>query len=391
MSVLGAAISAGTSLLGGALSGIFGSKQDKKNRQFQKEMLLQQQAYNDTVIERQMAYQDKVNAQNFAWNDESNVRKRLEAAGYNPYLAKAGATGSASGASFGTGSSSLPSALPNPMEGFASSIGRAVSDFFQTKMLNEQIKQQQIQNDLGQIQLDTQNYKTPDGRPAWQLDVSRKVADTKLAQSQANIAAIDAWRNETLKAFQELGARDENGQPIVDEEGKPVSNFNADQQAKLNEVLTRVSNQIKDLQVKGANIKNIDVDTLLKKSNIDLNDEQKQVMRAQTNELLSRINSNYAQAAASLSAASLNAANAATINAIRPYSVSQSSWDAMASKYNAYDKSLNFDKNKFDWDKDDVYRTQRTWYPWRYVFGTARTGSELIGNVIGNAIPFFKK
>lgn len=347
---LGSAITAGADLVGGLVNGLFASKENKKNRQFQRDMLLEQQKYNDSVISRQQA-----------WNDESNVRARLEAAGYNPYLARGGAA-----TSFGSGTSSLPAALPNPMEGLSSSIGRAANDFFQTKMLNEQIKQQQIQNNLGQIQLDTQNYKLPDGKHAWQLDISRKVADTKMAESQANITAIDEWRSNTLKAFQELAAKDENGQPIVDEDGNPVSNFNADQQGKLNDLLTRVSNQVKDLQVKGANINNINVDSLLKQSNIDLNDEQKNVMRAQVNELLSRVNSNNASAAASMAAASLSSANAATVNATRPFAVGSASWENQKLKYDA----LNLKSNWIGTNNQNLFMHdyQKTWLGKAYMY-----------------------
>ena len=74
-----ALVSAAGSLFGGAVSSSGSwAKQQQQNRvnfETQKYFLNEQQKYND-----------KINQQNFDWQDESNVRARIEKAGYNPYL-----------------------------------------------------------------------------------------------------------------------------------------------------------------------------------------------------------------------------------------------------------------------------------------------------------------
>lgn len=385
-----AAISAGSSIVSGVINSIFQGSENRKNRRFQEEMLRRQQAYNDTVIDRQMAYQDKVNAENFAWNDESNRRARLERAGYNPFLFDGNTAGSAGGVSLSSGSSSLPPNQVNPMEGFASSVGRAVSDFMQTKMINEQIKQQQLQNSMSQIQLDSQNFRLPDGRPAWQLDVSRKVADTQMANSQANIAAYDEWRVQSLQAFQQMEALDENGQPIVDEDGKPVSNFDAEQQSKLNDMFTKVANQMKDLTVKGYQIKNLDADYLLKQANIELTEEQKKVFRAQVNELNSRINTNNAQARAALAAAFETTQRGLTTQAMLPYTLGSALADTVSKENAAKQSSYNLRDYEFDYKKSDWIRG----YENSFLGKGAALGGRVLGDfspALGTALKFFLK
>lgn len=111
-----ALVSAAGSLFGGAVNSSNSwakqQQQNKVNFEMQKYFLNEQQKYND-----------KINQQNFDWQDESNVRARIEKAGYNPYLYN----GQASAQSVASNSAGSPPSENMP-SGYDNSLGQGIAN-----------------------------------------------------------------------------------------------------------------------------------------------------------------------------------------------------------------------------------------------------------------------
>ena len=74
----------------GLINGFIGARGASRRQKLaidnQWQMFQAQIKHQNEVNERAMAFQREMNQRNEDWNNESNVRQRVEDAGYNPYL-----------------------------------------------------------------------------------------------------------------------------------------------------------------------------------------------------------------------------------------------------------------------------------------------------------------
>ena len=107
--------------------------------------------FNALEAEKARKYQTEMWNKTNEWNSPKNVRKRLEGAGYNPYL---GMDSSNVGTAQGAGSSSPASAAPpiqnNPLQfdGIQSALSTAVQMSNSTKVSNAEVSNLQGQKSL---------------------------------------------------------------------------------------------------------------------------------------------------------------------------------------------------------------------------------------------------
>ena len=385
---LGAAmISGGANLLGGLLGSAGAANLNRKNMLFQANMLAAQQQYNDSVIQRQQDYNDKINAQNFAWNDPANIRARLENAGYNPYLRGNETSGAAQSASFGTGTSAMPTGgTLNPLGSLSesvSSLGNLPTTFYAAQAAK-------TQNDILQTQKDAASYslnKQKDndsvslgGVSAYYGDALQQIVSIRNACSVANQNAIKASVDKMQLDFYNSPAYDENGQPVVDENGNSVNNFDAQNNEATKAAFANVQRLLTDIQKGKVDIEKVKVDTLIAKYNLDhILPQQLKNLKMELNKLQSDIALNYAQADsarasafASIQAGLYSGSLRATENALRPFKVSSSRYGSLVDSFNYQTKAAEF-------NSDRAYR-QMIQSPQYY---HVKNGFRYVGDILG--------
>lgn len=117
-------ITAGAGVLNGMVGAFGANKRQKRAIQNQWAMFEAQKQHQNEVNERAMAFQREMNQRNEDWNNESNVRQRIEDAGYNPYLYQNGAMAANVNGSTPLAQNVAPTSpvdLPDPFSDFANS------------------------------------------------------------------------------------------------------------------------------------------------------------------------------------------------------------------------------------------------------------------------------
>lgn len=194
-------------VIGGTLSSIFGNIGNRRIQQLNNE-------FAERMMEKQMAYNDKV-------TDPSYIRGRLQAAGYNPYLAVgSGALGQVQGVS-----QPQPSQRSIDTSGFVQGLGMAIDNYRQMKAVNADnaVKDAQAHNlriegkyiaskalaDLAKVRAETKSVKvrtaideiiksfTPDMQGA---ELNYKVQQTNQLKSTIKLQQLEYFaQSERLK------------------------------------------------------------------------------------------------------------------------------------------------------------------------------------------------
>lgn len=143
--LVAAGLASGTASLVGNILGTKSS--NSKNMQINK----MNNDFNALEAEKARKYQTEMWKKTNEWNSPKNIRKRLQAAGYNPYL---GMDSSNVGTALGAGSSSPASAAPpiqnNPLQfdGIQSALSTAIQMDNDTKVSNAEVSSLQGQKSL---------------------------------------------------------------------------------------------------------------------------------------------------------------------------------------------------------------------------------------------------
>lgn len=264
-------ISAGGKLIGGLINKFGGQSKMAREQAFQREMWQKQVAQQDKVNAQQMAYQDKVNAENREWSRESNVRDRIEEAGYNPYLynGQAGSSGSA-GMATGTNlgdSVSAPSGFPvdNPLAGFgdaASSIGDVMAQSMAIGKAKYDYDRQGAIDALN----DAAN-----GGQVGATESANAQATLEAARQKARVDAANAFQQEMQNNVLTMQAYDQNGMPMVDEStGRPVTLAEARERGQLKHQFKMIDKLTEDILNGQVQWENMTVDTLLKRYQLEI-------------------------------------------------------------------------------------------------------------------------
>lgn len=283
----GSIVSAGGSLLGGAFNSIFGSASQRREN-------ARNRAHQELMLKKQQEYNDKINEENREWTTESNVRSRIEQAGYNPYLYNGQA--SANAVNSNSAGSASPESAPatfNPSFGQAlqnagSSFAQSYNSFVNSSKESYDLKQQQVRDEFF-----NKEYNVQGGEQSAQTQ-----SNINLALSQANKNDAEKLGTELINNSLGQQAVDANGTPMTKPDGTPMTI--ADQRA-----LGDNKKQAKEIELIGENIKLAAAEGNLKwleaekakflknagAWNIDLQTAQQTL-----NEIVSRIKMNIANA-----------------------------------------------------------------------------------------------
>lgn len=285
---IGAAlIGAGASLFGGAVnSSNSWAKQQQQNRvnfETQKYFLNEQQKYND-----------KVNQQNFEWQDESNVRARIEKAGYNPYLynGQASAQSVASNSAGTPPSENMPSGYDDSLGQGIANMGNSFSQVLGAMQDYKNKNQEFTRNYLADAYMNQQTGGNGGVLGAMSL------AQYKQANSVANMNDSVKFHQDMMNKIDQLQYTDANGVPQTNPDGTPMTLAQANALGISRGSMKSVEKLVKEISVLASQGKSIDLDNKIKEYNLDNGyySEALKILKAQFRQLQSQIflNNQYA-------------------------------------------------------------------------------------------------
>lgn len=221
-------LSAGAGVLNGIVGSIGANKRQKRAIQNQWDMFHAQIKHQNEVNERAMAFQREMNQRNEDWNNESNVRQRIEDAGYNPYLYQNGAMSANVNQSTPLAQNVAPTSpvdLPDPFSEFAHSAidsVKGIADILLTRQNTRNIAANAANEEY---MLGRQKYKDSQKYAGYDLPTAEaQLTHTQLEDArqlmikdtvEANLATMTENISKSL-------AFDENDQPITDESGRQL-------------------------------------------------------------------------------------------------------------------------------------------------------------------------
>lgn len=278
---IGAAlIGAGASLFGGAVnSSNSWAKQQQQNRvnfETQKYFLNEQQKYND-----------KVNQQNFEWQDESNVRARIEKAGYNPYLynGQASAQSVASNSAGSPPSENMPSGYDNSLGQGIANMGNSFSQVLGAMQDYKNKNQEFTRNYLADVYMNQQTGGNGGVLGAISL------AQYKQANAVANMNDANTFHQDMMNKIDQLQYTDANGVPQTNPDGSPMTLAQANALGLSRQSMTAVEKAVKEISLLASQGKSIDLDNIIKEFNLDNGyySEALKLLRTQVRQLQSQI------------------------------------------------------------------------------------------------------
>lgn len=226
-------VSAGAGLLNSILGAIGSNDQQKLAIDNQWDMFNAQKDYQTSVNDKAMAFQREVNQMNMDWNTESNVRQRIEDAGYNPYLYQNGAMSANVNGSVPLSSSvsaPSPAVLPDPLASFSSSFIDSVKGISDIMLAGQQSRSIAADADTKSYMLGRQKTKDSHiigGQPLPITEAQTEYYKLDAAISYANQQAALAVVQRLNQNLMQSPAYDENSQPITDESGNQLNMYQA--------------------------------------------------------------------------------------------------------------------------------------------------------------------
>lgn len=375
-------------VIGGLIGAGSSGNLNKKNRRHQIEMLKMQQAYNDKVNQEQMAFQKE-------WNDPSNIRSRLEKAGYNPYLVGKEDLGSVSSSGLNSLGASLNSPTQyDPGQSLSAGISGAASSFYDSLSAQKDIDGKELDNDFFrynfQKQIENDNLKK-DGVSAYYHGGLIAISQIETAQANATIQAIQSTFQQWQKDFYSRNALDEYGKPLTDENGAYVDNYTAEKRSNVTRSILAVQKLQQDMLAGKANIENMKIDALIKRYDLQfMKPQELENLKQSLAVMQSTITANNASAQASLANAYNQMMQGQTTNAIRPYQVGAASWDAHSKKFQGLTHELSYYDEKGEYDYKDWERKFKSSPINKFVYGLSNTAASFIPG-FGPFVRFFKK
>lgn len=284
--IIPALIGAGAAIVGGILSSSGASRKQRRDQDFQREMWARQVAQQDKVNAQQMAYQDKVNAENREWSRESNVRQRVEAAGYNPYLyngqASANSVGTASSTNLGN---SVTAPTANTSENEYEGIGTAFSNVGSIMAQGVKTAQDAYTLSRGKA-VDKQNDKAAGVKGG--TESAQAQATLEASKQEARVKAATATAQEIQNGLSQMQAYDESGQALTDEStGRPLTLAQQRARGEQNQLFKSIDKLTQDIVNGRLTEENMHWDALLKQYNFTyLQPEQRDFLHQQVQNLI---------------------------------------------------------------------------------------------------------
>lgn len=222
-------ITAGAGVLNGVVGAFGANKRQKRAIQNQWAMFEAQKQHQNEVNERAMAFQREMNQRNEDWNNESNVRQRIEDAGYNPYLYQNGAMSANVNQSTPLAQNVAPTSpvdLPDPFTEFSQSAidsVKGIADILLTKQNTRNIAANAANEEY---MLGRQKYKDSKIYAGYDLPTAEAFKTHTELEDLTQLMIKDTIETNLaqLRArIQESPAYDENDQPITDESGRQLA------------------------------------------------------------------------------------------------------------------------------------------------------------------------
>lgn len=244
---------AGVAALGGIISSIIGGKSQDKTNQANLEIQQMNNAFNERMLNKQLAYQTDMWNKTNEYNAPINQRKRLEAAGLNPYLmmdgGNAGSATAMSGGSASAGSPGNQQAYTPDL----SSLSEAANMIIQERLTGSQARlndakttNQQIENAYTQqkIVAGLENIAADTGNKKWQSKLNELNAglmnDTyNQLVTRAGLENMNIIADTRNKLAQEMNT-------VLDANSKAISN-----QFLGEKLSNEIALQIAELRLKG--------------------------------------------------------------------------------------------------------------------------------------------
>ena len=247
-------ITAGAGVLNGMVGAFGANKRQKRAIQNQWAMFEAQKQHQNEVNERAMAFQREMNQRNEDWNNESNVRQRIEDAGYNPYLYQNGAMAANVNGSTPLAQNVAPTSpvdLPDPFSDFANSAidsVKGIADILLTKQ-----NTRNIAADTARAEYMLNRQKTKDdyvigGQTLPKTEAMQAYYEVEKAANVAVQERVNAELATLRKSVYASPAVDENAQPITDESGRQLTLFEASGRAELKANMKQLDKLFADIE-----------------------------------------------------------------------------------------------------------------------------------------------
>lgn len=275
-----ALVGAASSLFGGAVNS--GNSWAKQQRQNDWNVKVQ-----DYFLKKQQDYNDKINQQNFDWQDESNVRARIEKAGYNPYLynGQASAQSVAGNSAGGPPSENMPSGYDNSFGQGIANMGNSFSQVLGAMQDYKNKNQEFTRNYLADAYMNQQTGGNGGVLGAISL------AQYKQANAVANMNDANTFHQDMMNKIDQLQYTDVNGVPQTNPDGSPMTLAQANALGISRGSMTAVEKAVKEISVLASQGKSIDLDNIIKEFNLDNGyySEALKMLKTQVRQLQSQI------------------------------------------------------------------------------------------------------
>lgn len=220
--------------------GAYGSAQQQRRAiANQWRMFEAQKQHQNEVNERAMAFQREMNQRNEEWNNESNVRQRIEDAGYNPYLYQNGAMSANVNQSTPLAQNVAPTSpveLSDPFTTFATSAldsVKGVADILKSRQETKNIVSQTAATDYSLKRQKGKDEYVIGGQTLPKTEAMQAYYEVEKAANIAIQEQVNAALASLRESVYQAPAVDENDQPITDETGRHLSMFEASGRAEL--------------------------------------------------------------------------------------------------------------------------------------------------------------
>lgn len=227
----------------GAFNGLLGafgaSRRQKRAIKNQWAMFEAQKQHQNEVNERAMAFQREMNQRNEDWNNESNVRQRIEDAGYNPYLYQNGAMAANVNGSTPLAQNVAPTSpvdLPDPFSEFSHSAidsVKGIADILLTRQNTKKIATDTAETDYYLNRQKGKDEIVIGGQTLPKTEAMQAYYEVEKAANQAVQERVNAALATLRQSVYQAPAVDENDQPITDETGRQLTMFEASGRAEL--------------------------------------------------------------------------------------------------------------------------------------------------------------
>ena len=232
-------ITAGAGVLNGMVGAFGANKRQKRAIQNQWAMFEAQKQHQNEVNERAMAFQREMNQRNEDWNNESNVRQRIEDAGYNPYLYQNGAMAANVNGSTPLAQNVAPTSpvdLPDPFSEFSHSAidsVKGIADILLTRQNTKKIATDTAETDYYLNRQKGKDELVIGGQTLPKTEAMQAYYEVEKAANQAVQEHVNAALATLRQSVYQAPAVDENDQPITDETGRQLTMFEASGRAEL--------------------------------------------------------------------------------------------------------------------------------------------------------------